>query len=212
MPPSRLLIKKESVDLFDDGIDWSQVSETQFDTQSQTQAQSQTQVETQTTLIGKPPLTKLAHSSVFPPVRTISVESGSSTLTNASVKTLVVDDEDVDFRALLEGAENINWDDWDSDEDNNAITTPRKLKSPSKSKKFTPVKPKNLNGAAGHGGTMVVTPPPYTKPCTRCMVMSITRYDLLDDPVQVNGFPCPCSFFPPSRREFCMYQDEHLVT
>lgn len=197
MPPRKplvKLVKKESVDLFDDGIDWSQVSETQFDTQSdtqiQTQSQSQTQVETQTTLIGKPSLTKLAHSSVSPPVRTISVESGSSTQTNDLTKTLVVDDEDVDYRALLEGAENIDWEDWGTDEENSAITTPRKLKSPSKSKKFTPVKPKNLRGVAGGGGASAITPPPYTKPCMRCIVVNITKYDRLDEPVQVSGFFC----------------------
>ena len=196
MPPSKSLVKKESVDLFlafDEGIDWSQVSETQLDTQPDTQIQTQshTQVETQTTLIGNPSLTKLAHSSVSPPVRTISVESGSSTLSCGSTKTLVVDDEHVDYRALLEGAENIDWDDWGTDEENNAITTPRKPKSPSKSKKFTPVKPKNLRGVAGGGGALAITPPQYTIPCTRCIVVNITRYDYLEDPVQVSGVSCP---------------------
>lgn len=199
MPPGKSLVKKEeSVDLFlafDDGIDWSQVSETQFDSQldTQIQTQSQTQVETQNTVIGKPSPAKLVHSSVSPPVRTISVESGSSTQTNDSTRTIVVDDEDVDYRALLEGAENINWDDWDSDEENNAIKTPRKLKSPSKSKKFTPVKPKNLGGGAEGGGGIAITPPPYTKSCTRCIVVNTTKYDYLDDPVQVGWFYCPLS-------------------
>lgn len=199
MPPGKSLVKKEeSVDFFDDGIDWSQVSDAQFDTQlgtqiqSQSQTQSQTQVETQTTLVGKPSAAKLAHSPVLPPARTISVESGGSTLTSGSARTIiVVDDEDVDYRALLEGAENINWEDWDSDEDNNAITTPRKLKSPSKSKKFSPVKPINPRGVVGGAGSLAITPPPYTKPCTRCIVVKITRYDRLDDPVQVNGLSCP---------------------
>jgi len=184
--------KEESLDLFlafDDGIDWSQVSETQLDSQLQTQpeTQSQTQVETQTTLIGKPALAKLAHTSASPPVRTISTESGGSTQTNDSAKTLVVDDEDVDYRALLEGAENIDWDNWDTDEDDNVVTTPRKLKSPSMSKKFSPVKPNNLQGVTGGSGVPAITPPPYTKPCTRCVVVNITRYDYLDHPVQVSS-------------------------
>jgi hypothetical protein len=209
MPPTKSLKKQESVDLFlvlDDGIDWSQVSETQFDTQLDTQlqtqpeTQSETQVETQTTLIGEPSFVKPAHSSASPPVRTISVESGSSTQTNDSAKTLV-DDEDVDYRALLEGAENIDWDDWGTDEEDNTITTPRKPKTPSKSKKFTPVKPKNLRGmvVAGGGGELAITPPPYTKPCTRCIVVNVTRYDYLDHPVQVSGFSysCPPPFFLP---------------
>lgn len=196
MPPSKSLIKKESVDhflAFDDGIDWSQVSETQFDTQPDTQIQieSQTQVETQTTLVGEPSLAKFPHSSISPPVRTISIESGGSTLTSDSARTvIVVDDEDVDYRALLEGAENINWDDWGTDEENDAITTPKKLKSPSKSKKFAPVKPKNLKGVAGGGGPHAITLPPYTKQCTRCIVVSIARYDHLDDPVQVSRIFC----------------------
>jgi hypothetical protein len=214
-PPTKSLRKEESVDFFDDSIDWSQVSETQFDTQldTQIQSQSQTQVETQTTIIGKPSLAKLAHSSASPPVRTISLESGSSVQTNDSTKTLVVDDEDVDYRALLEGAENINWDDWGSDEENNVTASPRKLKSPSKSKKFTPVKSKNLKGVVGGGGALAITPPPYTIPCTRCVVVNITRYDYLDDPVQVSGFSCPLSLFSSSRTEFCWHQAEscHLM-
>lgn len=195
-PPTKSLLKKEeSADLFDDGIDWSQVSDAQFDTQfdtqthAQSQTQSQTQVETQTTLVGKPSLAKLAHSFASPSARTISVESGTSVQTNDSAKTLiVVDDEDVDYRALLEGAENVDWNDWGSDEENKVTTTPRKLKSPSKSKKFTPVKPKNLKGVAGGAGALAITPPPYTKQCTRCIVVNITRYDQLDDPVLVSRF------------------------
>ena len=199
MPPRKLLVKKEeSLDLFpgfENGIDWSQVSESQFDAQpdTQLQTQSQTQVETQTTLIGGHSVAKLSHSFVSPPARTISIESGSSTQTNDSIKTLVVDEEDVDYRALLEGAENIDWDNWDSDDDNGVITTPRKLKSPSKSKKFTPVKPKNLRGITGGSGVLAVTPPPYTKRYTRCIVVDITRYDYLDHPVQVSGLLCPLS-------------------
>lgn len=201
MPPSRsrLVKKEESTDhflAFDEDIDWSQVSETQFESQLgtqieiQSQSQSQTQVETQTTHIRKPCPTKLAHSPASPPVRTISVESGNSTLTNDSAKTLVVDDEDVGYGALLEGAENIDWDDWGTDEENNGITTPGKLKSPSKFKRFTPVKPKNLGGIAGGSRTLATTLPPYTKPCTRCIVVNTTRHDNLDDPVQVSGFSC----------------------
>jgi hypothetical protein len=193
MPPARSLVKKEeSEDLFlafDDGIDWSQVSQTQFDTQPDTQLETQpeTQVETQTTLVGGPSLAKFVHSSVSPPLRTISTESGSSTQTNDSAKTLVVDDEDVDYRALLEGAENFDWDDWGTDEEDNGITTPRKLKSPSMTKKFTPVKPRNLRGVAVGGGGLVITPPPYTKPCTRCIVVKTTNYNYMDHPVQVSG-------------------------
>ena len=197
--PSAVKKEESGEDLFlafDDGIDWSQVSQTQFDTQLDTQPDTQpetqleTQVETQTTLIGGASLTKFAHLSVSPPLRTVSNESGSSTQTNDSARTLVVvDDEDVDYRALLEGAENIDWDDWGTDEENNAIATPRKPKSPSKSKKFTPVKPKNLRGMAtmGGGGGLAITPPPYEKLCTRCIVVKITRYGELDEPVQVNG-------------------------
>ena len=209
MPPTRPLVKEESVDLFlalDDGIDWSQVSETQFDSQlstqlpTQSQTQSETQIETQTTLVGGPSLVKLAHSSVSPPVRTISIESGGTTQTNHSTKTLVdEDDEAVDYRALLEGAENIDWDDWGTDEEDSKLKTPRKLKSPSMSKKFTPVKPKNLRGIAGGGGVSAVTPPPYTKPCTRCIVVNSTKYDYMNHPVLVSGSSCPPSpplFFP----------------
>lgn len=197
MPPAKLLKKEESEDLFLalGDIDWSQVSGSQFDTQLDTQLQTQlgtqlpeTQAETQTTLIGEPSLQKLAHSSVPPPVRTISTESGSSTQTNDSAKTLVVDDEDVDYRALLEGAENFDWSDWGTDEESNAITTPRKPKSPSKSKKFTPVKPENLRSTAvgGGSGALTITPPPYTQPCTRCIVVIISNYMVLDDLVQVS--------------------------
>ena len=200
MPPTGSLAKKEESeeDLFlaFGDIDWSQVSQTQLDTQldSQPETQLETQVETQTTLIGGPSLAKFAHLSVSPPLRTVSNESGSSTQTNASDKTLVVDDEDVDFRALFEGAENIDWDDWGTDDENNAITTPRKLKSPSKSKKFTPVKPRNLRGmtVAGGGGGLAITPPPYTKPCTRCIVVKITIYHEIDHPVQVSGVLRSC--------------------
>ena len=188
MPPARLVKKEESEDLFlaFGDIDWSQVSQTQLDTQLDTQlntqqeTQQETQVETQTTLIGGPSLAKFAHLSVSPPLRTISTESGSSTQTNDSVKTLVVDDEDVDYRALLEGAENFDWDDWGTDEEDNVLTTPRKPKSPSKSKKFTPVKPRNLRGmavAGGGGGALAITPPPYKKPCTRCIVVKKTMFD-----------------------------------
>lgn len=194
MPPAKSLVKKEESeeDLFLalDDIDWSQVSHTQFDTQPDTQPETQleTQVETQTTLIGGLSLAKFVHASVSPPLRTISIESGSSTQTNNSAKTLVVDDEDVDYRALLEGAENFDWDDWGLDEENLGITTPKKPKSPSKAKKFTPVKPKNLRGVAvaGGGGELVITPPPYTKPCTRCIVVKITDYDTLGHPVKVS--------------------------
>lgn len=195
--PRKSLTKEDSVDLFqafNDGIDWSQISETQLDSQFDTQQQIQSQ--TQTTLVGNPSVVKLAHSPAPPPARTISVESGGSTRTNDSIRTLVVDDEDVDYQALLEGAENIDWDDWDTDEDNNIITTPRKLKSPSLSKKFTPV---NLRGIGGSGSGLTITPPPpYTKPCTRCIVVDVTKYHYLDEPVVVSSF----SFFPgaPSRQ------------
>jgi len=206
MPPAKSFVKKEESeeDLFlaFGDIDWSQVSQTQFDAQPDTQLQTQqleTQAETQTTLVGGPSLVKLAHSSVSPPVRTISIESGSSTQTNSSTKTIVVDDEDVDYRALLEGAENFDWDDWGMDEENDGITTPRKPKSPTKAKKFTPVKPKNLRGmgVAGGGGP-TITPPPYTKPCTRCIIVNITKYSDLDHPVQVSGL------LPPSPRCLCI--------
>jgi len=213
MPPAKSLRrvkKEESEDLFlaFDDIDWSQVSETQLDTQldAQLQTQSETQVETQTTLIGEPSLAKLARSSVSPPVRTISIESGSSTQTNDSAKTLVVDDEDVDYRALLEGAEKIDWEDWGTDEENNGITTPRKPKSP-KTKKFTPVKPKNLRGMgiAGGGGGLAITPPPYTKPCMRCIVVSVTKYKYVDHPVQVSDLPPSPHPFSLSRGEVSRY-------
>jgi len=200
MPPAkplRLVKKEESEDLFPGDIDWSQVTETQFGTQLDTQLQTQpeTQVESQTTLIGEPSLAKLARSSASPPVRTISIESGSSTQTNDSAKTLV-DDEDVDYRALFEGADNVDWEDWGTDEENNGITTPRKPKSP-KTKKFTPVKPKNLRGMgiAGGGGGLAITPPPYTKPCMRCIVVNITKYDYVDHPVQVSDLPLPLTLF-----------------
>ena len=222
MPPRKSLVKKEeSLDLFlafDDGIDWSQVSETQLDSQldsqlqTQPETQSQTQVETQTTLIGKPSLAKLAHPPASPPVRTISAESGGSTQTNDSVKTLVVDDEDVDYRALLEGAENIDWDNWDTDEDDNVVTTHRKLKSPSMSKKFSPVKPQNLRGVTGGSGVPAITPPPYAKPCMRCVVVNTTRYDYLDHPVQVSSrLRYPCHAFSMSRWEFLRHKASHPV-
>ena len=221
MPPAKPLKKEESEDLFPaafDGIDWSQVSDSQLDTQLDSQLQTQigtqpdTRVETQTTLVGGTSLPKLPHSSVSPPVRTISTESGSSTQTNDSAKTLVVDDEDVDYIALLEGAENFDWSDWGTDEESNAITTPRKPKSPSKSK-FSPAKPKNLRGVAvagGNGGS-TITPPPYTELCTRCMVVNITRYQEMDHPVIVsNLFPSFPQF--PSRREICRREANYLVT
>jgi len=210
MPPARLIKKEESEDLFlafGDDIDWSQVSQTQIDSQldSQLGTQLETQTETQTTLIGGPSLAKLAHKSTSPPVRTISTESGSSTQTNDSAKTLVVDDEDVDYRALLEGAENIDWDDWGTDEETNGITTPRKPKTPSKAKKFTPVKPMNLRGmtVAGGGGGLAITPPPYTKPCMRCIVLGISNYKELDHPVKVSGPLRSPPQFSPSRRDVC---------
>ena len=199
MPPAKPLKKEESEDLFPafNDIDWSQVSDSQFDTQLDTQLQTQlgtqtqteTQVETQTTLVGEPSLPKFPHASVSPPVRTISTESGSSTQTNDSVKTLVVDDEDVDYRALLEGAENFDWDDWGTDEETNGVTTtPKKLQTPSKTKKFTPVKPKNLKGiaVAGGGGGLVITPPPYTKRCTRCIVVKVPDHRALDEGPKVS--------------------------
>ena len=196
MPLPKSLKKEESEDLFlaFDDVDWSQVSETQFDTQldTQVQTQSETQTETQTTLIGGPSLAKLAHSSVSPPVRTISIESGSSTQTNSSTKTIIVDDEDVDYRALLEGTENIDWDDWDwdTDEEDNGVRTPRKPKSPSKAKKFSPVRPINLRGmgVAGGSGGLTTTPPPYTKLCMRCIVVEVINYKQgMDHPVKVSG-------------------------
>lgn len=211
MPPAKPLKKEESEDLFPAfaDIDWSQVTDSQFDTQLDTQLQTQsetqleTQVETQITLIGESSLPKLPHSSISPPVRTISIESGSSTQTNDSIKTLVVDDEDVDYRALLEGAENFDWSDWGSDEESNAITTPRKPKSPSKSK-FTPVKPKHLRGMviAGSNGGSVITPPPYTEPCTRCIVVNISDYKEMGHPVKVSNLLHSFPRFLP-RREVC---------
>ena len=217
MPPAKPLKKEESEDLFlaFGDIDWSQVSETQFDTQLQTQVETQpeTQSETQTTLIGGPSLAKLAHSSTSPPVRTISIESGSSTQTNDSIKTLVVDADDVDMRALLEGAENIDWSDWDTDEENNTIMTPRKPKSPSKTKKFSPVRPRNVGGMAvgGGGGGPATTLPPYTKPCTRCVVMDVTDYREVEGTVKVSGL---LRSTPPflSRREVCRHQASYLIT
>lgn len=198
MPPAKPLKKEESEDLFPafNDIDWSQVTDSQLDTQLDTQLQTQTQletqpetqVETQTTLVGGSSLPKLLHSSTSPPVRTVSTESGSSTQTNDSVKTLVVDDEDVDYQALLEGAENFDWNDWGTDEESNAITTPRKPKSPSKAK-FTPVKPKNLRSMAVAGGA--ITPPPYTQQCTRCIVVNISDYKELDHPAKASNL---CSF------------------
>ena len=197
MPPAKLIKKEESEDLFlafGDDIDWSQVSQTQIDSQLDSQlgtepeTQIETQTETQTTLIGGPSLAKLAHKSASPPVRTISVESGSSTQTNDSAKTLVVDDEDVDYRALLDGAENIDWDDWGTDEETNGIlTTPRKPKSPSKAKKFTPSKKLRGLAVAGGGGGLAITPQPYTKPCTRCIVLDISDYKEIAGPVKVSG-------------------------
>jgi len=198
MPPAKRIKKEESEDLylaFGNDIDWSQVSETQVDSQldsqlaTQPETQVETQTETQTTLTGGPSLVKLTHSSVSPPLRTISTESGTSTQTNDSAKTLVAYDEDEDYRALLEGAENIDWDDWGTDEETNGVTTPRKHKTPPKTKKFTPVKPKNLKGmgVAGGGGGLVSTPPPYTKPCTRCIVMEIIDYRETHDNVMVSG-------------------------
>ena len=199
MRRAKVVKKEESEDLsvvFGD-IDWSQVSQTQTDDAqvdpqfgTQPETQQETQAETQTTLIGGPALAKLAHKSVSPPVRTISTESGSSTQTNDSAKTLVVDDEDVDYRALLDGAENFDWDDWDTDDETNGVTTtPRKLKSPSKTKKFTPVKPKNLKGMAiaGGGGGLAITPPPYTKPCTRCIVVQAPDNKALYNQPRVSG-------------------------
>jgi len=215
MPPAKPLKKEESEDLFfacGGDIDWSQVSDSQFDIQLQTQVETQpeTQAETQTTLIGGPSLAKLAHSSVSPPVRTISIESGSSIQTNDSSKTLAVDDEDVETRALLD---NIDWSDWETDDEDNTITTPRKPKSPSKAKKFTPVKPINLRGmtAAGGGGGLAITPPPYTKPCTRCIVMGITDYKEVNDLVKVSGLlrSTPPFLF---RREVCRHQASYLIT
>ena len=211
MPPAKPLVKKEESeeDLFlaFDDIDWSQVSQTQFDTQLDTQPETQleTQVETQTTLIGDPSLPKVAHSSASPVLQTISTESGTSTQTNASAKTLVVDDEDVDYRALLEGAENIDWDDWDTDEETGGITTPRKPKTPSKGKKFTPVKPANLRGmaVAGGSGGLAITPPPYRKPCTRCIVVKVTNYGELSHPVKVSWLLR--SSVSPSRRKVCRH-------
>ena len=190
MPPTKPLKKEESEDLFPafNDIDWSQVTDSQLDTQLQTQTQlgtqPETQVETQTTLVGGSSLPKFPHSSTSPPVRTISTESGSSTQTNDSAKTLVVDDEDVDYEALLEGAENFDWSDWGTDEESNAITTPRKPKSPSKAK-FTPVKSKNLRGMAVAGGA--ITPPPYTQQCTRCIVVNISDYKELNHPAKVSN-------------------------
>ena len=210
MRRAKVIKKEESEDLFliFDDIDWSQVSQTQIDdtqvdTQPETQPETQqeTQTETQTTLIGGPSIAKLAHKSVSPPVRTISTESGSSTQTNDSAKTLVVDDEDVDYRALLDGAENFDWDDWGTDEETNGITTtPKKPKTPSKTKKFTPVKPKNLKGmaVAGGGGGLVITPPPYTKPCTRCVVVKITDYRALDNEPKVSKLLHSSSWLFPS--------------
>ncbi|KAF9644272.1 Dna2-domain-containing protein [Thelephora ganbajun] len=32
------------------------------------------------------------------------------------------------------------------------------------------------------GGGLAITPPPYTKPCTRCIVVKITKYDDMDHP------------------------------
>jgi hypothetical protein len=118
MPPARPLKKEESEDLFPafDDIDWSQVSDSQFDTQLDSQLQTQvgtqpeTQVETQTTLVGGS-LSRQTRSFIrFASSPDHLYESGSSTQTNDSAKTLVVDDEDVDYRALLEGAENIDWE------------------------------------------------------------------------------------------------------
>lgn len=195
MPPTKPLKKEESEDLFPafNDIDWSQVSESQLDTQADSQSQTQieaqppeTQTETQTTLVSEPSHVKLAHSSVSPPIRTISTKSGSSIRTNDSAKTLVVDDEDVDYRALLEGAENFDWSDWGTDDEDNTTTSPGKLKSPSMSKKFTPVKPKNLKGITARGnGALTITPPPYTDQCMRCIVVSIMDYKELDHPVKV---------------------------
>ena len=218
MPPAKPLKKEESEDLFPafNDIDWSQVSDSQFDTQLDTQLQTQlgtqpeTQVETQTTLVGGSSPPKFPHSSVSPPVRTVSNESGSSTQTNDSAKTLV-DDEDVDYRALLEGAENIDWSDWGTDEETNAITTPRKPKSPSKSK-FTPVKPKNLRGmaVAGGNGGLAITPPPYTEPHTRCIVVDISDYKELGHSVKVSNPLCSFPRFP-SRREVCRRWASYLI-
>jgi len=215
MRRAKVIKKEESEDLstlFGD-FDWSQLSQTQFDdtqvgTQlgTQPETQQETQAETQTTLIGGPSLAKLAHKSVSPPVRTISTESGSSTQTNDSAKTLVVDDEDVDLRVLLEGAENFDWDDWGTDEENNSLTTPRKPKTPSKTKKFTPVKPKNLKGmaVAGGGGGLVITPPPYTKPCKRCIVVKVDDYRQLGDVAKVSRLLHSFPWVFPSRSGTCM--------
>ena len=200
-PPAKLVKKEESEDFFlaFTDIDWSQVPQTQLDsqlntqpstqTESQTESQTETQVESQTTLIGSTSLAKFAHLSVSPPIRTISTESGTSTQTNDSAKTLVVDPEDVDYEALFEGTDAIDWDDWDTDKETNGFSTPRKPKSPSKSKKFTPMKPGNLRGlvAAGGGGGSAITPPPYTKLCTRCIVLKITSNGELSHQVKVSG-------------------------
>jgi len=224
MRRAKVVKKEESEDLslaFGD-IDWSQVSQTQIDdtqvdTQQGTQPETQqeTQAETQTTLIGGPSLAKLAHKSVSPPVRTISTESGSSTQTNDSAKTIVVDDEDVDYRALLEGAENFDWDDWGTDDETNGVTTtPKKHKTPSKSKKFTPVKPKNPKGlaAGGGGGGLAITPPPYAKPCTRCIVVSVSDYKELGDVPKVSGLLRSSPWFSPSCGGTCGHWTGRLIT
>lgn len=221
MPPTKPLKKEESEDLFlaFNDIDWSQVSESQFDTQADTQSQTQigtqppeTQTETQTTLVSEPSLTKLAHSSVSPPIRTAPIKSGSSIQTNDSAKTLVVDDEDVDYRTLLEGAEHFDWSDWGTDDEDNTTTTPGKLKSPSMSKKFTPVKPKNLKGIAARGnGALTITPPPYTDQCRRCIVVSIMDYRELNDPVKVTDLLRSSLCFP-SCRGVCGHQANYFIT
>lgn len=207
MPPTKPLKKEESEDLFlgFNDIDWSQVSESQWDTQADTQLQTlietQTQAETQTTLISEPSLTKLAHPSACPPIQTVSVKSESSTQTNDSTKTLVVDDEDVDYIALLEGAENFDWSDWGTEDEDNTTTTSGKLKSPSMSKKFTPVKPKNpkrVTAGAGNSAVMI-TPPPYTDQCKRCIVVSVTDYNETDHPVKVTDLLCSSLCFPSCR-------------